>query len=83
MGINVAFDMRPARLDRRSFAIDAFSLRAEARAFLVAAGEMTLHDAVDGLQETAVDNGLVEQIGQDAVQAIMADASRGVVCNGP
>jgi hypothetical protein len=74
MGINVAFDMRPAQLERRSFAVDAFTIRAEARAALVAAGEMSLHEAVDGLQEAAVGGELVEQIGQDEVQAIMAAA---------
>jgi len=31
-------------------------------------------DAVDPLQEWAVENGLVRLIGQDAVQAIMAEA---------
>jgi hypothetical protein len=35
---------------------------------------MALHDAVDTLQEAAVDNGLVAELGQDHVQALMADA---------
>jgi hypothetical protein len=74
MGVNVAFDVRPARLERRSFAIDAFTIRAEARAYLVAAGEMSLHEAVDGLQAGAVDSGLVEQLDQDQVQGLMAAA---------
>jgi hypothetical protein len=73
MGINVAFDVRP-RL-RQSFAIEAFTIRAEARAALVAAGEMSLHEAVDGLQEDAErPGGLLELINQDAAQTIMADA---------
>jgi hypothetical protein len=69
MGINVALDMRPPHPTRAPFAIEAFTIRAEARAYLVAAGEMSRHDAVDGLQESAVDTGLVDQLGQDAVQA--------------
>jgi hypothetical protein len=52
----------------------AFTVRAEARAILVAAGEMSLHDAADGLQADAVAGGLVDRLGQDAVQKLMADA---------
>ena len=52
----------------------AFTARAEARALLVASGELDLHEAVDGLQAAAVASGLVHEIGQDAVQAIMAAA---------
>jgi hypothetical protein len=51
-----------------------FRARAEARAALYKAGELDLHEAVDALQETAITSGLVDQIGQDAVQAIMAKA---------
>jgi hypothetical protein len=54
--------------------IDVFRLRCEARAILVAEGEMDFHEAVDGLQEGAVEQGLVADLGQDAVQAIMAEA---------
>jgi hypothetical protein len=53
---------------------DVFSARAEARATLYMAGELGLHEAVDALQETAMTSGLVDRIGQDAVQAIMAKA---------
>jgi len=35
---------------------------------------MPLQEAVDGLQDLAVDTGLVDMLGQDAVQAIMANA---------
>jgi hypothetical protein len=73
MGVNVAFDMRPAP-PREAFVLEAFTIRAQARASLVAAGEMSLHEAVDGLQEAAIDTGLVDQLGQDAVQEIMSDA---------
>ena len=51
-----------------------FKARAEARAALWAACEIDLHEAVDALQADAVTNGLVTEIGQDAVQGIMADA---------
>ena len=43
-----------------------------ARAQLYAAGTIGLHDAVDSLQEWAVEKGLVAEIGQDEVQLIMA-----------
>jgi hypothetical protein len=45
---------------------------------LWAAGELSLHDAVDVLQADAVRDGLVAEIGQDAVQAIMAKAFEAV-----
>jgi hypothetical protein len=60
--------------DTRVPAIDAFRARCEARAWLVAAGEMSLHEAVDELQASAVASGIVDAIGQDQVQAIMSTA---------
>jgi hypothetical protein len=54
--------------------VAAFRLRCEARAFLVAEDELPLHDAVDELQASAVASGIVDTIGQDAVQTIMSDA---------
>jgi hypothetical protein len=51
-------------------------LRAWARAYLYSIGELTLDEAVDVLQRDAKRDGLVEQIGQDAVQQILADAFR-------
>ena len=51
-----------------------FKARAEARAILWAACEIDLHEAVDVLQADAVSTGLVAGLGQDAVQAILADA---------
>jgi hypothetical protein len=48
--------------------------RAEARALLWQAGEFDLHEAVDVLQRDAERDGLIATIGQDAVQAIIADA---------
>jgi len=51
---------------------ESFRLRAWARAYLFAAGEIGLLDAVDALQAMAVDSGLVRDLGQDAIQTIMA-----------
>jgi hypothetical protein len=51
-----------------------FAVRCEARATLWAAREIELHEAVDKLQHDAERDGLVTAIGQDAVQAIMAQA---------
>jgi len=48
--------------------------RAEARAALWAAGEIDLHQAVDELQAAAVRDGLIDELGQDRVQAIMVAA---------
>jgi hypothetical protein len=55
-------------------AIDVFRERCEARAILVEACVYHLQDAVDGLQQAAIESGLVAEIGQDAVQKMMADA---------
>lgn len=54
----------------------AFFERASARAYLWAIGEYELSEAIDVLQAHAVRDGLIDQIGQDAVQAILADAFR-------
>jgi hypothetical protein len=54
--------------------LDAFQLRCWARAYFVEHGMMVLHEAVDGLQDMAVSAGLVEMLGQDVVQSIMAVA---------
>jgi len=59
-------------------AADKFRARYEARAILYAAGELDLREAIDTLQADAVASGLVAEIGQNAVQAIMAAAFRGV-----
>src|SRR5262249_720528 len=55
-------------------ALDKFVARCEAHPMRYAAGELSLHDAVDGLQDYATALGLVIELGQDAVQAIMVDA---------
>jgi hypothetical protein len=57
-------------VDRRTI----FRARCEARALLFAAGEISLHDAVDGLQYDAEATGLVDELGRDEVQRIMGGA---------
>jgi hypothetical protein len=51
-----------------------FIARAEARTLLWQVGEIDLHEAVDELQAAAERDGLVEQIGQDEIQALLAKA---------
>ena len=53
---------------------EVFALRCWARARLYAEGELELAEAVDALQAAAEAYGLVADIGQDAVQAILAAA---------
>jgi hypothetical protein len=48
--------------------------RARARAHLYAAGDLTLHDAVDPLQHWAAASGLVGEVGQDVVQLVLVRA---------
>ena len=59
---------------RRPDPLDVFVARCVARAKLHAAGEIELQEAVDELQFSAVRYGLVAKLGQDRVQAIIADA---------
>lgn len=54
--------------------LDVFLARADARAYLWAVGEYDMPTAVDQLQADAVRDGLVDRLGQDAVQAIIAAA---------
>jgi hypothetical protein len=54
--------------------LEVFKLRCWARAYLWAACELDLHQAVDVLQADAVRDGLVDTVGQSEVQSIMADA---------
>jgi hypothetical protein len=58
--------------------VAVFRARCEARAMLVDVGMLGLHEAVDELQRDAKRDGLVERIGQDGVQAIMAAAFEAV-----
>jgi hypothetical protein len=55
-------------------AVDIFRARSEARALLWQAGVFDLGEAVDVLQAAAVASGVMIEFGQDAVQAIMAEA---------
>lgn len=55
-------------------ALTAFRLRCEVRALLVVEGELDLQTAVDELQASAVKSSIIDVIGQDAVQKIMATA---------
>jgi hypothetical protein len=54
-----------------------FRERCSARALLVAEGVLDLLTAVDELQAAAERTGLIDRIGQDAVQAIMSAAFDG------
>jgi hypothetical protein len=56
--------------------LDVFYERATTRAYLWSIGEYELNEAVDVLQADAVRGGLIDRIGQDAVQRILSDAFR-------
>ena len=56
--------------------LDAFCELASTRAYLWSICEYELAEAVDALQANAIRYGLIDRIGQDAVQEIMADAFR-------
>jgi hypothetical protein len=60
--------------ERVTFLLEVFALRCECRAHLWAAGEYDLHAAVDTLQADAERDGLVDLLGQDEVQQILATA---------
>jgi hypothetical protein len=60
------------RFVTRPSALECFAMRCWARAYLHANGELSLHEAVDALQEQAETSGLVRILGQDTVQALMA-----------
>jgi len=57
---------------------DIFRERCDARAILYAASVFDLHTAVDVLQTDAKRPGLIDQIGQNRVQEIMAAAFHAV-----
>jgi hypothetical protein len=59
--------------DTTEFLVEAFRARCYARALLYLNGFYEFHDAVDELQHFAEQRGLVDAIGQDAVQAMMAE----------
>jgi hypothetical protein len=67
-----------AALDHRDTAaldpVEVFHARCEARALLWKVGALDLCEAVDKLQADAERDGLVDKIGADRVQSILADA---------
>jgi hypothetical protein len=66
----------PASMSTTAPAVDpveVFELRAWARAVLFFIGEIDLQQAIDPLQAAAERDGLIASIGQDAVQAIIAE----------
>jgi hypothetical protein len=72
----VVMNAAPAVTERHVDLLDAFTERAEACAYLWSIGEYELQKAVDVLQHDAMRDGLIDRIGQDGVQAILADAFR-------
>ena len=54
-----------------------FTARAEARALLWKCLEFDMPEAVDELQRAAVETGLVDRLGQDEVQRVLAIAFGG------
>ena len=70
--MNSALAIAECRVDL----VDVFLERAEARAYLWSIGDLDLHEAVDVLQADAERDGLLERIGQDGVQEIIAAAFR-------
>lgn len=54
--------------------LDVLTVRADVHAYLVSVCASDLHDSVDTLQTYAETSGLVDRIGQDAVQEIIAGA---------
>jgi hypothetical protein len=56
--------------------VEVFRLRSQARAALVANGEMDLRDAVDELQRVAESYGLIAEFGEDEIQRILSEAFR-------
>ena len=69
--LSTAFKRAPAR---HVDLLKCFELRAWARAYLWAVGEYDLHTAADHLQRVAERDMLIDRIGQDGVQSIIADA---------
>jgi hypothetical protein len=68
---------RPGRPMSRPI-IQMFTARCQARALLWEACVFDLHEAVDTIQTWAVSKGLVAEVGQDRIQAIMAAAFQSV-----
>src|SRR6516164_3052884 len=58
----------------RADPVEVFRLRCHSRAKLWHTGQIDLHSAVDELQHSAEASGLIDAIGQDAVQGLMVEA---------
>jgi hypothetical protein len=69
---NLSEAARPRQTPTQLLAI--FRERCEARALLVAEGVLDLIDAVDQLQQAAVDQELIDHFGTDEIQQVMSDA---------
>ena len=67
-------DPPESKRSRLADPVEVFTARCEARAHLVKTGDLDLQSAADVLQDAAERTGLVTSLGQDAVQAIIADA---------
>jgi hypothetical protein len=69
----------PTKQSAKATPLEVWLERVEARALLVSHKDMTLVEAVDVLQESAVRQGLVKEFGQDQVQRFLSEAFREVV----
>src|SRR6516165_12543552 len=58
----------------RANPVEVFRLRCYSRAKLWHTGQIDLHSAVDELQHSAEASGLIDAIGQDAVEGLMVEA---------
>ena len=68
--------MTAAPATKKADLFDCFTARADARAYLWSIGEYELSEAVDALHFASIRDGLIDRIGQDAVQTLIADAFR-------
>jgi len=60
--------------EARADPVEVFRLRCASRAKLWHTGQIDLHNAVDELQHSAEASGLIDPIGQNAVQGLMVEA---------
>jgi len=74
LNIPVRKSLPVAQEEVRADPVEVFRLRCRSRAKLWHNGEIDLHTAVDELQHAAEASGLVDAIGQDAVQGLMVEA---------
>jgi len=60
--------------EARADPVEVFRLRCASRAKLWHTGQIDLHSAVDELQHSAEASGLIDAMGQDAVEGLMVQA---------